>query len=79
MAEKLFCGPNQVSSGCSNDLEKATTMAYSMVRQYGMEEEKYGLVNAPKEQMSEDANKKVDAAVQLLLKVIDYHLLLPFL
>ena len=69
VAEKLFCGPKEVSSGCSNDLEKATSMAYAMVRQYGMEEEKYGLAAAPKEQMSEDANKKVDEAVQNLLKV----------
>ncbi len=67
IAEKLFIGRTKVTTGCSNDLERATELAYAMVRQFGMSE-KYGLIHANKDQLSEEENKKVDEAVQDLLR-----------
>jgi len=67
IAEKLFLGPTKVTTGCSNDLERATEVAYAMVRQFGMEES-YGVVCSTKDQTSDEENKKIDDAVQNLLK-----------
>jgi len=36
VAEELVYGADQVTSGCSSDLAKATEIAYSMVTRYGM-------------------------------------------
>lgn len=36
IAEELIYGEEGVSSGCSNDLSKATNVAFSMVTEYGM-------------------------------------------
>ena len=68
-AEKNFLGKDKVSTHCTEDLKKATALAYSMVRNYGMEEEKYGLASADKEHLSQSANAKVDEAVHLIMNV----------
>lgn len=36
VAEKLFIGKDQITSGCSSDLRNATNLAYQIVRHYGM-------------------------------------------
>jgi ATP-dependent Zn protease len=36
VAEKLIIGPHKVSTGCGNDLEGATSLAYRAVRTFGM-------------------------------------------
>ncbi|ODQ68190.1 ATP-dependent metallopeptidase Hfl [Nadsonia fulvescens var. elongata DSM 6958] len=36
IAEEILRGPDNVTSGCSSDLQKATSVARSMVTQYGM-------------------------------------------
>lgn len=36
IAEKLFLGGEQVTTGCSSDLKGATDLAYQAVRRYGM-------------------------------------------
>lgn len=69
-AEKHFLGPAKLSTNCTEDLKKATDLAYSMVRQFGMEEERFGLVSAPKEALSQAGNAKVDAAVREIVNVI---------
>ncbi len=68
-AEKHFLGPGKLSTNCTDDLKKATDMAYSMVRQFGMEEEKFGLTSAPMEAMSQAGNAKVDEAVHTIVNV----------
>ncbi len=35
-AEEIFLGDDEISSGCSNDLAKATEIAYMYVKQLGM-------------------------------------------
>ncbi len=37
-AEDLFLGNDQISTGCSSDLAKATEVAYSYMKLYGMNE-----------------------------------------
>ena len=37
-AEEVIFGPNKVTPGAANDLEKATDIAQNMVMQYGMSE-----------------------------------------
>ena len=36
VAEKLFVGVNQITSGCGSDLQGATQYATEAVRKYGM-------------------------------------------
>jgi ATP-dependent Zn protease len=38
-AEELLMGEKEVSTGCSNDLQKATEIAYNFVMRYGMNED----------------------------------------
>ena len=37
-AEDLFLGNDNITTGCSSDLNKATSLAYSYVKQLGMNE-----------------------------------------
>jgi ATP-dependent metalloprotease len=36
VAEKLFLGDEQITTGCGSDLKGATNLAYEAVRKYGM-------------------------------------------
>ena len=36
VAEKLFLGGEQITTGCSSDLQNATNLAQQAVRRYGM-------------------------------------------
>jgi cell division protease FtsH len=38
-AEELFIGPSKITTGASNDFERATRIASHMVMKYGMDEE----------------------------------------
>jgi len=67
IAEKLFLGWNKVTTGCSNDLQRATQLAYAMIREFGMDEG-YGVIHRSKNELSEEENKRIDEAVQKLLK-----------
>lgn len=69
VAEKTFLGPNKISTHCKDDLKKATDIAYMMVRQFGMEEAKYGLAVSDKGDLSQSANAKVDRVVREILNV----------
>jgi len=42
VAEKLFIGENQVTTGCIGDLQGATNIAYQAVSRYGMFGEEVG-------------------------------------
>ena len=70
-AEKLFCG--NMTTGASDDLSKATKLAYGMVAGYGFDEE-VGPVNYQQEEegfqkpYSEATGKAIDARTRAILK-----------
>ena len=70
-AEKLFCG--NMTTGASDDLSKATKLAYGMVAGYGFDDE-VGPVNYQQEDesyqkpYSEATGKVIDMATQRVLK-----------
>ena len=70
-AEKLFCG--NMTTGASDDLSKATKLAYGMVAGYGFDDE-VGPVNYQQEDesfqkpYSEATGKVIDIATQRVLK-----------
>ena len=70
VAEKHFLGAENISTHCQADLKKATELAYGMVRKFGMEADKYGLVATEKDKLSQSANAKVDQAVHMVIDVI---------
>ena len=67
-AEEVFLGDENVTTGCSSDLQNATNLAYSYVRDLGMMEDEIFL-NEKSEKMSEEYKYKVDKMVQKMLKV----------
>jgi len=68
VAEELFIGTDQVTSGCSNDFENATKLAYNAVRRYGMFGEDAGYISQDKDSLSDKHNAMVDKKVQEILK-----------
>lgn len=60
VAEKLIIGDNKVTSGCSNDLQGATNMAYRAVRYFGMFGETAGYISSDMDQTSEKYNAMID-------------------
>lgn len=70
-AEKLFCG--NMTTGASDDLSKATKLAYGMVAGYGFDEE-VGPVNYQQEEegfqkpYSQATGQTIDARTQAILK-----------
>eukprot|EP00826_Nyctotherus_ovalis_P055175 TRINITY_DN7312_c0_g2_i2.p1 TRINITY_DN7312_c0_g2~~TRINITY_DN7312_c0_g2_i2.p1 ORF type:complete len:142 (+),score=46.62 TRINITY_DN7312_c0_g2_i2:39-464(+) len=70
VAEKLFLGPDKISTHCKKDLKRATDIAYMMVRNFGMEEDKYGLAVSEKKDMSQNTNARVDKIVHELINVL---------
>ncbi|KAI9882662.1 MAG: hypothetical protein M1823_005588 [Watsoniomyces obsoletus] len=69
VAEELVYGPDNVTSGASSDIEKATNIAYAMVTQLGMSE-KLGNVNLDKEyqRLSAETRMQVDREVRRLIE-----------
>ncbi len=70
VAEKLIIGDNKITSGCSSDLQGATSLAYNAVRQYGMFGEQAGYMTADPDNASEKYNAMVDKEVKIILDVI---------
>lgn len=70
VAEELFGGSfDQVSTGASSDLQKATELARGMVLNYGMSE-KVGLLSVRKmDQLGGEMRSLVDNEIQSILKV----------
>jgi len=60
VAEELMYGPNNVSAGCSSDLNKATQVAQNMVKKYGMYGDKVGYVYISDEGYSWEEDKTSD-------------------
>ena len=82
VAEELVFGPDKITTGASNDIERATAIARTMVTEYGMSDElgpitygdKHGQVFIGKDMMahqnySEEIAKKIDSEVRRLIQV----------
>jgi ATP-dependent metalloprotease len=69
-AEEIFMGKDLISSGCSNDLAKATELAYMYIKQLGMDES-VSLISSGngKIKTSEKYDYMVDMQVKKLLDV----------
>lgn len=69
VAEKLIIGDMKITSGCSNDLQGATSMAYRAVRYFGMFGEQAGYISSDPKDTSEKYNAMVDKEVKDILDV----------
>ena len=67
IAEKLFLGDLEVTTGCSSDLKGATDMAYEAVRKYGMFGDEVGFQAVCKKNSSEERNQLIDLKVKQIL------------
>jgi len=68
VAERLVLGELELTSGCGGDLQGATQIAYSAVRQYGMfGEEGSSFISSSKNDTSDAFTAEVDAKVKQLL------------
>lgn len=66
VAEEQVFGNDQVTTGCSSDIEKATEIAYAMYRNYSMDP-RFTIVK-DKRELSENYNSQIDSAAQQLMK-----------
>ncbi|CDK29294.1 unnamed protein product [Kuraishia capsulata CBS 1993] len=66
VAEQMIYGPDNVTSGCSSDLENATNVARAMVTQYGMSD-KIGPVNLTDKNWSPSLRDMADKEVRDML------------
>ena len=66
IAEELIYGNEKITTGCSSDLQRATSLAYSFVRSYGMDSEAC-LISSDKKSLSEAFNYRIDQKVQNML------------
>lgn len=67
-AEEVFLGVENITTGCSSDLQNATNVAYAYVRDLGLMENDV-FINQKSDLLSEEYKFKVDQIVQKLLKV----------
>ena len=68
VAEEIIYGNDDITTGCSSDLTKATQAAYSIVRKYSMNHDKL-MLSASKKDLSDKTNLMVDIEVQKILSV----------
>lgn len=52
VAEKMFIGQDQITTGCGSDLKGATDLAYEAVRRYGMFGDDAGFIAANPKDLS---------------------------
>ena len=67
LAEKIFVGQNNITTGCSSDLRGATNLAYEAVRRYGMFGEQIGYLSVDVKDVSQDHNALIDDEVKRIL------------
>lgn len=67
LGEEMHVGPDKVTAGASNDFEKATSVAYKMVAEWGMDEE-IGPLNISRSEISQELSYKIDMQVMQILK-----------
>lgn len=67
VAEELIYGNDDITTGCSSDLTRATEIAYQYVRHFGMGDNL--LLSARKKDLSDRMNFEIDKEVQAVLHV----------
>ena len=65
-AEELFQGQDNISVGCSSDLDKTTYFGYKYIRDYCLDDDSF-FQAANKDQLSDEYNFKVDTKVNELM------------
>lgn len=68
VAEEIIFGPEYITTGASNDLSKATSIARQMVVKYGMSERVGPLEVSEKAKLSAETRRVVDAEVKSILE-----------
>lgn len=68
VAEEIIYGNDDITTGCSSDLSRASDIAYNFVRRYGMSG-KFMLSNE-KKKFSDKYNFEIDEEVQSILQVV---------
>ena len=75
VAEEIFYGKDGISAGCSSDLEKASSTARSMLKNFGMYGELVGYkyvegtsYSYQEDDLSDEDKKKIDNATEKILK-----------
>ncbi|CRG94846.1 ATP-dependent zinc metalloprotease FTSH, putative [Plasmodium gallinaceum] len=69
VSEEIIFGKNNVTTGCSSDLQKATHIAQSLVMNYGVgiNEENISMFLQDKKNISEEMKIKIDKSIQRIL------------
>lgn len=84
VSEEIIFGKNNVTTGCSSDLQRATHIAQSLVMNYGVgiNEENISMFLQDKKNISEEMKIKIDKSIQKILldsynrakKVLNQHI-----
>ncbi|KJP86358.1 hypothetical protein AK88_03991 [Plasmodium fragile] len=84
VSEEIIFGKNNVTTGCSSDLQRATHIAQSLVMNYGVgiNEDNISMFLQDKKNISEDMKIKIDKSIQRILldsynrakKVLNQHI-----
>lgn len=72
VAEEIIYGNDDITTGCSSDLTRATEVAYAIVRRYSMNHDKV-MLSAQKKDLSDQMNLLIDQEVQAILSVASPH------
>lgn len=69
VSEEIIFGKNNVTTGCSSDLQKATHIAQSLVMNYGVgiNEDNISMFLHDKQNISEEMKIKIDKSIQRIL------------
>uniref|UniRef100_A0A8C9H7P5 AAA+ ATPase domain-containing protein n=1 Tax=Piliocolobus tephrosceles TaxID=591936 RepID=A0A8C9H7P5_9PRIM len=69
VSEEIIFGKNNVTTGCSSDLQRATSIAQSLVMNYGVgiNEDNISMFLQDKKNISEDMKIKIDKSIQKIL------------
>lgn len=74
IAEEIMYGPDKISAGCSSDLDKATSLARSMIKNFGMYGENTGYMyvenknySFEEDELSHKQKKIIDDEVNKIL------------
>ncbi|SBT42125.1 ATP-dependent metalloprotease [Plasmodium ovale wallikeri] len=69
VSEEIIFGKNNVTTGCSSDLQRATHIAQSLVMNYGVgiNEENISMFLQDKKNISEEMKIKIDKSIQRIL------------
>jgi ATP-dependent metalloprotease len=69
VAEELIFGDSELSTGCSQDLKQATSIAKELVRNMGYKAKPGLFFSGAKDKLSEDLNCLTDEEIERLLRV----------